>query len=97
MNRLTGTLVVALAGGIAGAAFSGTILEHRVMGQTAPPPPPKPEEIHSPRFVLKVWSTPPAGGGVNYGPEHGAYRLDTETGEVVAVQGDQTGVVLKAN
>jgi len=31
------------------------------------------------RFQMKTWTTPPGPSGF---PEHGVYRLDTETGDV---------------
>ncbi len=37
-------------------------------------------------YKLHVWTTSPAENGT--APHHGAYRLDTQTGEVIAIQED---------
>ena len=48
------------------------------------------------RFQLHVWTTPPfAGPSWNYEPNHGAYRVDTQTGDVWRV--DSSGNAAKIN
>jgi hypothetical protein len=42
-----------------------------------------------PRYQLQVWTTPPfAGPSWNYEPRHGAYRIDTQTGDVWRIEAD---------
>ena len=81
-----------LKSGLAGL-ICGVILTCLIGADAPAPVPPAPA---TPRYQIDAWAHAghPATGGRNDEPgHHGAYRIDTLSGEVVAI--DETGVSMK--